>query len=153
MIGVFRLDGSGVIDAEEYLAAGQLCPLLDQGLDQGLRLGAGLAPDNTVSGANDARQVDHRTMLTAGRLGRRKGRILACMNFSISEEQQEIERAVESICRRFGDEYWRKKDAEGGFPHDFHKALAEAGWLGVAMPTEFGGAGLGISEAAIVMRS
>jgi acyl-CoA dehydrogenase len=75
------------------------------------------------------------------------------MNFSTSEEQQEIERAVESICRRFGDEYWRKKDAEGGFPHDFHKAFAEAGWLGVAMPTEFGGAGLGISEAAIVMRA
>jgi len=68
------------------------------------------------------------------------------MNFSTSEEQQEIERAVESICQR-------KKDSEGGFPHDFHKALAEAGWLGVAMPSEFGGAGLGISEAAIVMRT
>jgi len=75
------------------------------------------------------------------------------MNFAMTEEQQEIERAVESICRRFGDEYWRKKDAEGGFPHDFHKALAEAGWLGVAMPTEYGGAGLGISEAAILMRT
>src|SRR6267143_6836708 len=66
MIGILRLDGSGVIDAEEYLAAGQLRPLRDQGLGQGLRLGAGLAPDNSVSGANDARQVDHRTMLTAG---------------------------------------------------------------------------------------
>src|SRR5438270_3036848 len=68
MIGIFGLDGSGVIDAEEYLAAGQLSSLRDQGLDQGLRLGAGLAPDNSVSGPNDVRQVDHRTMLTAGPL-------------------------------------------------------------------------------------
>src|SRR5207302_6531907 len=68
MIGVFGFDGSGVIDAEEYLAAGQLSPLRNQGLDQGLRLGAGLTQDNSVSGANDARQVDHRTMLTAGPL-------------------------------------------------------------------------------------
>src|SRR6267378_6296324 len=66
MIGIFRLDGSGVIDAEEYLAAGKIGPLRDQGLGQGLRLGAGLAPDHSVSWANDARQVDHRTMLTAG---------------------------------------------------------------------------------------
>src|SRR5258708_1110233 len=76
----------------------------------------------------------------------------ALMNFAMTEEQQEIERAVESICRRFNDEYWRKKDADGGFPHDFHKALAEAGGLGVAMPTEVGGAGLGLTEAAIPMR-
>src|SRR5260221_11077846 len=75
------------------------------------------------------------------------------MNFAMTEEQQEIERAVESICRRFNDEYWRKKDAEGGFPHDFHKALAEAGWLGVAMPTEFGGAGPGFTQAAILRRT
>src|SRR5204863_880764 len=81
---------------------------------------------------------DGRGAFNAGRSG------ATHMNFAMTDEQQEIERAVESICKRFNDEYWRHKDAEGGFPHDFHKALAEAGWLGVAMPAEFGGAGLGI---------
>jgi len=75
------------------------------------------------------------------------------MDFSLSDDQRAIRTAVEKLCADFGDEYWLKKDREGGFPHDFHAAMAGAGWLGVAMPAEMGGAGLGIAEAALVMQA
>ena len=75
------------------------------------------------------------------------------MDFALDEDQLAIRAAVEKICTDFGDDYWLRKDREGGFPHDFHAAMAQAGWLGVAMPEEVGGAGLGITEAAIVMQT
>ncbi|MFZ4756751.1 MAG: acyl-CoA dehydrogenase family protein [Burkholderiaceae bacterium] len=75
------------------------------------------------------------------------------MDFAYTADQLEIERAVASICTRFDADYWRIKDRDGGFPHDFHAAFADAGWLGIAMPSEYGGAGLGITEAAIMMRT
>jgi acyl-CoA dehydrogenase len=75
------------------------------------------------------------------------------MSFALTEEQLEIRDAVARLCTRFGDDYWLKKDTDGGFPHEFHQAMAEGGWLGVAMPEEFGGSGLGITEAAIVMQA
>jgi len=75
------------------------------------------------------------------------------MTFALTAEQQEIREAVARLCQRFGDDYWLKKDNEGGFPHEFHQAMAEAGWLGVAMPEEYGGSGLGITEAALVMQA
>jgi len=75
------------------------------------------------------------------------------MTFSLTAEQLEIREAVARLCQRFGDVYWLKKDNEGGFPHEFHQAMAEAGWLGVAMPEEYGGSGLGITEAALVMQA
>jgi acyl-CoA dehydrogenase len=75
------------------------------------------------------------------------------MDFSFSAEQQAIRDAVARICARFGDDYWLKKDEEGGFPEDFHRAFAEAGWLGVCMPQEYGGAGLGVTEAALLMQA
>ena len=75
------------------------------------------------------------------------------MEFSYTDEQLEIERAVTAICKRFDADYWRTKDRDGGFPLDFHAAFAKAGWLGIAMPVEVGGAGLGITEAAIMMRT
>jgi acyl-CoA dehydrogenase len=75
------------------------------------------------------------------------------MDFALNDEQLEIERAVVSICKHFDADYWRVKDRDGGFPHDFHAAFAKAGWLGIAMPAEYGGAGLGITEAAILMRT
>src|SRR5205814_5385312 len=53
----------------------------------------------------------------------------------------------------FGDDYWLERDREGGFPADFHRALARDGWLGIAMPEEAGGAGLGIVEAAVMMQA
>src|SRR5205814_7392795 len=68
------------------------------------------------------------------------------MKFVLTEDQAAIRAAVERICADFGDDYWLRKDREGGFPHDFHAAMAQVGWLGVAMPVEVGGAGLGITE-------
>ena len=75
------------------------------------------------------------------------------MNFAHTEDQIAIRTAVEGICAGFGDEYWLRKDREGGFPEDFYAAMAKAGWLGIAMPAEYGGAGLGISEAALMMET
>src|SRR6266403_3676834 len=75
------------------------------------------------------------------------------MTFALTAEQLEIREAVARLCQRFGDDYWLKKDTEGGFPHEFHRAMAEAGWLGVAMPEAYGGSGLGITEAALVMQA
>jgi acyl-CoA dehydrogenase len=73
------------------------------------------------------------------------------MDFALSKDQEAICEAVGRVCARFGDDYWLAKDREGGFPHDFHEALAQDGWLGVAMPEAYGGAGLGITEAALMM--
>lgn len=75
------------------------------------------------------------------------------MQFALSEDQQTIQAAIEKICDRFGDDYWLERDREGGFPHDFHRALADAGWLGIAMSPDYGGAGLGMTEAALMMRT
>jgi acyl-CoA dehydrogenase len=75
------------------------------------------------------------------------------MDFSLTPDQQTIRAAIEKICARFGDDYWLAKDKAGGFPHDFHAAFAKDGWLGIAMPQEFGGAGLGITEAALMMQA
>jgi acyl-CoA dehydrogenase len=75
------------------------------------------------------------------------------VDFSLTAEQQKIQEAIAKLCERFPDEYWLKRDKEGGFPADFHQALARDGWLGVAMPEEFGGAGLGITEAAVMMQA
>ncbi len=75
------------------------------------------------------------------------------MNFSLSDEQQQIQAAIERICEPFDADYWLRRDRDGGFPEDFHQALAKAGWLGIAMPEAYGGAGLGITEAALMMHT
>src|SRR5258707_15132803 len=75
------------------------------------------------------------------------------MTFALTPEQLDIRAAVSRLCERFGDEYWLKKDDEGGFPHEFHRAMAEAGWLGIAIPEAYGGSGLGITEAAVLMQA
>ncbi len=75
------------------------------------------------------------------------------MDFALNDDQMAIRSAVEEICAAFGDDYWLKKDKEGGFPEDFYSAMAKAGWLGVAMPEAYGGAGLGITEAALMMET
>jgi len=67
-------------------------------------------------------------------------------------EQIAVRDAVKAICNRFDDAYWRERDRTGTFPHEFTKAMAEGGWLGIAMPQEYGGAGLGVTEAAIMMQ-
>ncbi len=75
------------------------------------------------------------------------------MDFALTEDQQNIREAVLKHCSPFPDEYWLEHDRSGEWPVEFHKAMAEAGWLGIAMPEAVGGAGLGITEAAIMMQA
>jgi acyl-CoA dehydrogenase len=74
------------------------------------------------------------------------------VDFNLSDNQTSIRDLAQKVCARFDDAYWHKADEQARFPHDFHRAIADAGLLGVAMPEAFGGAGLGISEAAVLMR-
>jgi len=67
-------------------------------------------------------------------------------------ELAQIRDAVRAVCDEFDDSYWSAKDRTASFPHEFARAIAEGGWLGIAMPTAYGGAGLGITEAAIMMQ-
>ncbi|WP_339948068.1 acyl-CoA dehydrogenase family protein [uncultured Albimonas sp.] len=67
------------------------------------------------------------------------------------DDLQALRDGVAAVCARFGDDYWNAKDDAGEFPHEFHRAMAEGGWLGVTMPEEYGGAGLGVQAAAAVM--
>jgi len=75
------------------------------------------------------------------------------MDFDFTPEQEQIREAIERLCAPFDADYWLRKDREGGFPDDFHRALADSGWLGIAMPEAHGGAGLGITEAALMMQT
>ncbi len=75
------------------------------------------------------------------------------MDFALTDDQQNIREAVLKHCSQFSDEYWLEKDRSGEFPYEFHKSMADAGWLGVAMPESVGGAGLGITEAAVMMQA
>lgn len=75
------------------------------------------------------------------------------MDFTLSAEQQAIREQVARLCADFDDDYWLRKDREGVFPHEFHAAMAQGGWLGIAMPEAYGGGGLGILEAAIMMET
>ena len=73
------------------------------------------------------------------------------MDFSLSDDQRAIREGVAAVVRQFTDDYWLARDEDGEFPREFHRAMADAGWLGITLPTEYGGAGLGVTEAAIVM--
>jgi acyl-CoA dehydrogenase len=75
------------------------------------------------------------------------------MRFSLTSDQETIKGQIEKLCAAFGDEYWREQDRSAAFPEAFYRAVAEAGWLGIAMPEVYGGSGLGISEAAVMMRA
>jgi acyl-CoA dehydrogenase len=75
------------------------------------------------------------------------------MDFSLSADQQNIRDTILKHLSRFPDDYWLERDRDGVFPEDFFRSLVDAGWLGIAMPTEFGGSGLGITEAAIMMQA
>lgn len=72
---------------------------------------------------------------------------------SMDAHLQSIRDGVQAVCNRFSDDYWLARDSDGVFPHDFHAALAEAGWLGLTMPEAYGGANLGVSEAAVMMHT
>jgi acyl-CoA dehydrogenase len=75
------------------------------------------------------------------------------LDFSFTAEQRSIREAILRLCEPFDAQYWLDRDADGGFPVDFHAAFARDGWLGIAMPEACGGAGLGITEAAIMMQA
>lgn len=78
------------------------------------------------------------------------------INFSFSDEQRSIRDAVLSLCSgkgKFGDGYWLQKDRDGDYPLDFHAEMARLGWIGIAMPEAYGGSGLGITEASILMQA
>ena len=75
------------------------------------------------------------------------------MDFSFTPDQLAIRDAVSKLCARFDAKYWLERDRHGGFPEDFYRAVAESGWLGIAMPQQYGGAGLGITEAVLMMQA
>ncbi|MEH6526155.1 MAG: acyl-CoA dehydrogenase family protein [Sneathiella sp.] len=73
------------------------------------------------------------------------------MDFTLTEEQEAIRENVARLCSRFDDQFWLETDRTGNFPFEFHSAMAADGWLGITMPEEYGGAGLGVTEAALMM--
>ncbi|MEQ8367225.1 MAG: acyl-CoA dehydrogenase family protein [Roseicyclus sp.] len=74
---------------------------------------------------------------------------------ALIEERDEtyaaIREGVRAVVSRFDDDYWLSRDDDGAFPKEFHRAMADAGWLGITMPEEYGGSGLGVTEAMIMM--
>jgi acyl-CoA dehydrogenase len=75
------------------------------------------------------------------------------MDFAPSATQLAVRDAVSRICARFDDSYWLERDRHGGFPAELHQALAADGWLGICIPEAYGGSGLGIAEAAVMMQA
>jgi len=73
------------------------------------------------------------------------------MDFSITDDHRAIRDGVSAVVKSFDDDYWLARDDDGEFPKEFHRAMADAGWLGITMPQEYGGAGLGVIEAVIMM--
>jgi acyl-CoA dehydrogenase len=73
------------------------------------------------------------------------------MDFTLSDDHKALREGVAAVMRRFDAEYWLARDEDGVFPFEYHRAMAEGGWLGITMPEEYGGSGLGVTEAAIMM--
>ncbi len=73
------------------------------------------------------------------------------MNFDIDENHEVIRAGIRRICADFSDEYWAEKDAAHEFPWEFYNELAAGGWIGIAIPEEFGGGGQGIAEASVML--
>ncbi len=75
------------------------------------------------------------------------------MDFTFNQDQEAVRDAIEKLCAKYEPEYWRRCDSEGEFPEAFVRDVADGGWLGIAMPEEFGGAGLGVVEASLMMQT
>jgi acyl-CoA dehydrogenase len=73
------------------------------------------------------------------------------MDFTVDEDHEAIREGVRRVCRDFPDEYWRQLDQAHEFPWDFYRAMADGGWIGIAIPEVYGGGGRGIAEASIVL--
>lgn len=74
------------------------------------------------------------------------------MDFADDEDHLAIAEAIRALCSRFDDDYWARCEAEHRFPWEFYARMAEGGWVGIAIPEQYGGGGRGIAEAAIVLR-
>lgn len=74
------------------------------------------------------------------------------MDFAYTDTQKEIAQAVRGLCARYPGEYWRKCDAEQAYPHEFVDAMTEAGWLGALIPEAYGGSGLGLLDACVILQ-
>src|SRR6266702_366858 len=72
------------------------------------------------------------------------------MSFELTEDQELIRDTVAQLCRKFDDQYWMAKDQAHEFPAEFYEAIASGGWLGITIPEEYGGHGLGITEATLL---
>ena len=70
-----------------------------------------------------------------------------------SVEQLDVKEAISKICSNYPDEYWAEHDESGEYPHELHAALAKDGWIGIALPEDLGGSGLGISEATMMLQT
>ncbi|MDC3067292.1 acyl-CoA/acyl-ACP dehydrogenase [Pseudomonadota bacterium] len=75
------------------------------------------------------------------------------MTFSINDDQIAIKQAISKICNNFSAEYWLERDSNGEFPQEFVTEVCEAGWFGIAMPEKYGGSGLGMTEASLMMQT
>ncbi len=73
------------------------------------------------------------------------------MDFALSDDQQAIVDGIGRTVAPFDDAYWLERDRDGAFPHAFYDAIAAGGWLGISLPEAYGGAGLGVAEAALMM--
>ncbi len=73
------------------------------------------------------------------------------MDFALTEQQELIRKEVAAIARSFSLDYWLERDRKAEYPHDFVKAFADGGWLGMIIPEEYGGSGLGVTEAALML--
>src|SRR3989337_1983654 len=73
------------------------------------------------------------------------------MDFNLTPEQRQIRQEITKVCREFPDAYWREIDAKKEYPEAFVRKLSELGWLAALIPEEYGGTGLGITEASIIL--
>ncbi|MEO8740690.1 MAG: acyl-CoA dehydrogenase family protein [Casimicrobiaceae bacterium] len=73
------------------------------------------------------------------------------LSIPATDDYQELREAVRALCRNFDSAYWQKVDAERGYPEAFVDELTRAGWLAAMIPTEYGGSGLGLAEASVIM--
>jgi acyl-CoA dehydrogenase len=76
---------------------------------------------------------------------------LSTIGDNLQADHAALRDGVRAVVTCFGDDYWLERDEDGNFPREFHRAMADAGWLGITMPEAYGGSGLGVTEAAIMM--
>ena len=73
------------------------------------------------------------------------------MDFQLTEQQELIRKEVATLARSFSLDYWLEKDRKAEYPADWIRAFAQAGWLGMIIPEQYGGSGLGVTEAAVML--